>query len=171
MRPLKLLVIALAFGAGPARAEPLEPPTVRTTIQVERTEDGSCSEVHAGKAGGPAPLAMTDICHGWSSATCADKLLVVGAGVTEDQAQVLFTGENRVTDVVALVDAAVGARWPRHEHLHLSFGAPRCVDGAMVLPVSGSHLLADSTGSASGFSGELRIAGPDDHSVRLEAER
>jgi hypothetical protein len=171
MRPFKFLVVALAAGVGPAWAEPLEPPTVRTTIQVERTRDGSCSEVHAGKAGGPAPLAMTDICHGWSSATCADKLLVVGAGVTEDQAQVLFTGENRAVDVVALVDAAVRAKWPRHEYLHLSFGAPSCEGAAMVLPVSGSHLLADSTGSATGFAGELRITDPRDHPVRLEAER
>src|SRR5690242_19174314 len=76
-----LFLIAFAAPAGEATAEPLEPPTVLTTIRVARERDGSCSEVHAGKAGAPSVLNMTDICHGWSTTTCADKLLTRGVGV------------------------------------------------------------------------------------------
>jgi hypothetical protein len=170
MRPLRLFVLALSTTAGLAAAEPLEQPTVHTTLQVERERGGSCSEVHAGKSSMSPALNMTDICHGWTSATCADKLLVHGIGLTEDQAQVLLTEENRAIDAVHLVDQGIQARWPHHEHLHLVFDAPRCEGGAIVLSFSGSHLLANSSGSASALVGVLRIRSSQDHQVELGTE-
>jgi hypothetical protein len=172
MRRISLsLLIALTATVGDAKAEPLEQPTVQTTIRIEREQDGSCSEVHAGKPGAAPVLNMTGICHGWSSTTCADKFFVRGVGVLEDQAQVLLTEENRAIDAVQLVDQGIRARWPRHEHLHLTFGTPRCERSAVVLPFSGSHLRAKANGSASGFVGVLRVKGARDQQVTVEPDR
>ncbi len=110
---------------------------------------------------------MTDVCHGWTTTNCMDMVLVVGIGVIEDQAQVLFTLENRAADLVGLVDKGIGARWPGHTHLHLKFGSPSCAEGALTLPVSGSQLKTGASGSAAGFHGVLQIAGPDRRRVSL----
>lgn len=165
-----VLLIALAATAGEATAEPLEPPTTKTTIRVEREREGSCSEIRAGKPGVAPVLRMTDVCHGWTSSTCDDKLLILGQGVVEDQAQVLLTDKNRAINAVQLVDQGIRARWPVHEHLHLMFGAARCGQSALVLPVSGSHLRAGASGSASGFVGVLRIRSGRGQQVQLKPE-
>jgi hypothetical protein len=168
MRKLLLpFLMALTVTVGQAAAEALEQPTVETAIRVERERDGSCSEIRAGKPGVAPVLIMTDICHGWSATTCADKLFFRGAGVTEDQGQVLLTDESRAVDAVRLVDQSIRARWPHHEHLHLTFDTPRCEGTALVLPFSGSHMLAKTNGSASGFAGELRIRSVQDQRVTV----
>jgi hypothetical protein len=164
-------LLALAATAREATAEPLEQPIVQTTIHVEREQGGSCSELHAGKPSAAPVLNMTDICHGWSTTTCADKLLVRGVGVTEDQAQVLFTNDNRAIDLVRLVDQGVRTRWSRHEHLRLTFGTPRCEGSTVVLPLSGSHIRVNTTGSASGFAGTLRIRSGQDQQITIGQER
>jgi hypothetical protein len=169
--PRLFLLMALAATAGEAMAEPLEQPTVQTALRVERERGGSCSEVHAGKPGATSALNMTDLCHGWSTTTCADKLLVRGVGVMEDQAQVLLTEENRVIDAVRLVDQGIHARWPGHQHLHLTFGTPRCERSEVVLPFSGSHMEAKASGPASAFVGVLRIRSAHDQKVTVEPER
>jgi hypothetical protein len=89
----------------------------------------------------------------------------------EDQAQVLLTEENRAIDAVALVDNGIRARWPRDEHLHLMFAAPRCEGSALVLRFSGSHLRSNATGSASGFVGVLRIRSSQDQQITVAPER
>ena len=94
-------------------------------------------------------------------------ILIVGTGVIEDQAQVLFTSQHRAANLVDLVDQGIGARWPGHTHLHLQFGTPSCAAGALTLPVSGSHLKTGVSGSAAGFHGMLRIAGPNRNQVTL----
>lgn len=163
------LLIALAATSRSA-AEPLEQPTVQTTVRVEREEGGWCSEVQAGKPGSAPGLRMTAICHGWSATTCADKLLVLGKGVMEDQAQVLLTEQNSAIDAVALVDKGIRARWPRDEHLHLMFGTPRCEGSAVVVRFSGSHLRANASGSATGFVGVLGIGSAKDQQVVVRPE-
>lgn len=169
--PHLYFLIALTVTVNHAAAEPLEQPIVQTAIRVEREHDGSCSEIRAGKLGAAPVMAMTDICHGWSTTTCADKLFFRGVGVTEDQGQVLFTEENRAVDAVRLVDQGIRARWPRHEHLHLTFGAPRCEGTALVLPFSGSHMQANTNGSASGLAGELRMRSVQDQKVTVQPKR
>ncbi|PZR35178.1 MAG: hypothetical protein DI526_08010 [Caulobacter segnis] len=124
-----------------------------------------------GKPGGAPTLIMTDICHGWSTTTCADKLFFRGVGVTEDQGQVFFTEESRAVDAVRLVDQSIRTRWPRHEHLNLTFGAPRCEGAALVLPLSGSHMRANADGPASGFTGEIRMRSARDLRVTVRPKR
>ncbi|MBQ1561864.1 MULTISPECIES: hypothetical protein [Caulobacter] len=168
--PLSLL-IALTVTVSQAAAEPLEPPIVQTAIRVEREQNGACAEIRAGKPGSTPVLIMSDICHGWSTTTCADKLFFRGVGVIEDQGRVLLTEENRAVDAVRLVDQSIRTRWPRHEHLHLTFGAPRCDGIALVLPFSGSHMQAGTNGSAAGFAGEIRVRNANDQQVTVQPKR
>jgi hypothetical protein len=166
MRTARLLaLVALCTSSRPAVAEPLEQPTVKTIFGIERERGGSCSELHAGRPGAPPALNMTDVCHGWVATTCADKVMVRGEGVVEDQAQVLFTGADRTVDLVGLVDAGVRAQWPGHEHLHLQFRAAFCDGTTLVAPFSGSHIEASVSGPAAAMQGALRIIGPNEHVV------
>lgn len=165
------LVIALSLLARGAKALELEQPTVRTNIRVERERYGSCSNVRAGTANAPTALNMKDVCHGWVATTCADKLLIVGQGVVEDQGQVLVESHARSVDTVRLVDAGIRARWPGHEHLNLSFGTPRCEQSTVVLPFSGSHQLIGASGPAAVLRGTLKVRSTRDQSVSLERVR
>lgn len=152
-----LLVVGLFGSTSLVIAEPLDQPTVTVTLKIERERGGESSEIHAGVAGSQPSLAMSDIRHGWATASCKDKLLILGKGVVEDQGQVLFTEQNRAIDLVKLVDFAVRARWPGHEHLHLQFGVASCEGDSVVLPVTGSHLQAKAGGSAIGFRGAINV--------------
>jgi len=148
-------------------AEPLEQPTVKTVFQIERERGGSCSELHAGGPSAPPALNMTDVCHGWAATTCADKVMVRGEGVVEDQAQVLFTEADRASDLVWLVDEGIRAQWPGHEHLHLRFRPASCDETTLVVPFSGSHMKANASGPAAGMEGALRIGGPNEQRVSV----
>jgi hypothetical protein len=108
-----LLIVGLAGVSAPGFAEPLEPPLVRSTLQIDREAGGGCSELRAGPSISVPILTMKDVCHGWTTATCLDKLFVHGFGVMADQAQVLFTEKDRAIDLLPLVDAAIGKRWPK----------------------------------------------------------
>jgi hypothetical protein len=171
MRFSNLLVTASIVGASClASAEPLEPPTLKAAVQIEHARGGECSEIHAGRAGERSALAMTDICHGWTMMNCLDMVLVRGTGVIEDQAQVLFTDDNRAIDLVPLVDRAIRKKWPDHEHLHLQFGTASCEGESLVMTFSGSHIKSNSTGSAGGLRGVVRIDAPDKYSVSLRVD-
>lgn len=67
-----LVLIGLSAASCPAMSEPLEQPTVKTTIQIERERGGACATLHAGKPGAPPTLNMNDVCHGWTTTSCAD---------------------------------------------------------------------------------------------------
>lgn len=167
MRTVCLALVALCAASRPAIAGPLEQPTVKTIFQIERERGGSCSELHAGRPGAPPALNMTDVCHGWSATTCADKVMVRGEGVVEDQAQVLFTGADRATNLVQLVDEGIRAQWPGHEHLHLQFRPASCDGTILVAPFSGSHMKANASGAAAGMEGVLSIGGPNNTRVSV----
>ncbi len=160
-------VAGLVGGFGVACAEPLEQPTTRTVLQIEREAGGACSAIRGGASASRPALAMDDVCHGWSSSTCYDKLLVVARGVIEDQAKVLFTDADRAVDLTQLVDGAINRRWPGHVHLHLLFGTMSCDGGALVVPFSGSHLKADSDGSAATVNGLVRVTSPGESRVSV----
>jgi hypothetical protein len=170
MRFSPLLVAAGLVGALSATAaEALEQPTVTTTLRIDRERGGACTDIHAGAPGAAPALVMTDVCHDWAMASCFDKLLVRGDGVIEDRAQVLFTEENRAIDLMPFVDRAVGERWPGHVHLHLRFGAATCDGDSLELPFSGSHLKANTSGSAAGLRGLVRIMAPKDIRVSVKS--
>lgn len=170
MRALSfLLAIGLAGAAFPVPSEPLPPPTVITNLNIQRERGAQCSEIRGGAAGAQPILAMADVCHGWTASSCLDMLLVRGNGVIEDQAQVLFTEQSKAIDLVSLVDLAIRARWPGHEHLHLQFGAVTCDSDSLLVAVSGSHLKASSTGTAVGFHGHVRVRSLNDHQVKIQS--
>lgn len=170
MRALSfLLVLGLAGAAIPVHSEPLDRLTVITNLNIERERDAQCSDIRAGAAGAQPPLAMTDVCHGWTAASCLDMLVVHGNGVTQDQAQVLFAEPNKALDLAWLVDLAIRAQWPGHELLHLQFGAVTCGSDSLRVAVSGSHLKAGSPGAAAGFHGDVRIRTLNDHQVTIRS--
>ena len=162
-----LALIASVLAAAPVAgsAEALEPPTIRVALRIEQEKGGVCAELRAGGTEARPALVMTDICHGWSASACGDMLFVEGHPVVEAQGQVLFIAEDKAVDLVALVDQAIARRWPDREHLHLAFGAPRCEDGDLVAPFTGSHVKRDVSGPATAMKGHLAIAGPTDQAV------
>jgi hypothetical protein len=110
---------------------------------------------------------MVNVCHGWVAMTCADKIVVRGEGVVEDQAQILFTELNQATDLARLVNKGIRARWPGHDYLHLRFGSAACDGTTLILPFSGSHMKVNSMGSAAAMVGALRIIAPNDRRVSV----
>ncbi len=171
MRLFALFLVIGFFGpSAVGRAEPLEQPTIMATLKIERERDGECSEIHGGVPAGQPSLTMSGLCHGWAATSCYDKLLILGNGVIEDQAQVLFTDQNRAIDLVKLVDLALRRRWPGHEHLHLQFGAASCDGDSLKLRVTGSHLKAKTEGSASSFKGLIQIRSPSNHRITLKSD-
>ena len=162
-----LAMTSFVLAAAPAAgyAEALEPPTARTALRIEQEKDGPCAELRAGGTDTQPALVMTDICHGWSASACGDMLFVEGHPVVEAQGQILFMTEDRAIDLVPLIDQAIARRWPGHEHLHLTFGTPRCEGASLVAPFTGSYVKRNTSGAATALKGRLLIDGPTSQSV------
>jgi hypothetical protein len=160
-------LIACAFAALPiaGQAEALEPPTVQAALRIVQEKGGACAELRAGGTDARPALVMSDVCHGWSASACDDMLFVEAHPVIEAQAQVLFMSEDRAIDLVPLIDQAVARRWPGQEHLHLAFEAPRCEDGGLVAPFTGSRVKRDVSGPATALKGRLVIDDPTRQAV------
>lgn len=164
---LILLLLLASGGAAPApSAEPLERPIASVTLSVRQEANGQCAEVDAGLKGRPALIRMTDLCHGWSSQSCAATLLIKGQGIIEDAAQILFLRENRSADLVALIDAEIGRKWPDNEHLHLAFAGVDCGGPGMAVAFSGSRVPKGVPASAIGIKGTVTLRAP----TRIEVE-
>ena len=147
----------------------LEPPIAQFAIHVRQEVDGGCAELEAGRKGLRPALRMTGICHGWSSFACRNLTFFKGQGVTEDQAQILFTQSNRTLDLVRALDAAITRKWPGRAHLHLFFDRPEC-ENSFAVTFTGSHVDASKGGSASGMKGRIWVAGPAVYRVWLKGE-
>jgi len=168
-----LLSLLLAY-SGAAKApgsEPLEAPVVSATLGLRQEANGQCSEVAVGLKGQPPLIQMRDICHGWSTQSCATILLIKAQGVMEDAAQVLFLRDNRSADLVTLVDAEIGRVWPGNEHLHLSLNGIRCEGGGMAIDFVGSRVPKAVSASAHGIAGTVTLTSPDQIAVRISPKR
>ncbi len=152
-----------------AKAEPLEPPTLKVTLQIEQERAGGCAELRAGRRGVQPALVMIHLCHGWTTKSCGGALLVHAIGVKEDQARVLFMDQNRSIDLVQPIDRAIRARWPRNQHLDLSFGNPVCEGPGVAVPFAASRTAAKESGPAFGLTGVAHAKGPHDVQVRVES--
>ena len=147
----------------------LEPPITQFDIRVRQEVDGGCAELEAGRKGSRPVLHMAGICHGWSSFACQDLTFFKGQGVTEDQAQILFTRGNRTLDLVRVLEAAVVRKWPGRTHLHLFFGPPRC-ENSFAVGFTGSQVDARKGGSARGMKGRIWVGSPTAYRVWLSRD-
>jgi hypothetical protein len=159
--------VALALLLLAARA-PLEGPTLKVHIEVEREAGGGCSALMAGRSTSHPVMIMGGVCHGWGTASCADNILFVGEPVIEAQAQVLFTVRDKSLDLVPLIDRAIARQWPGHGHLHLNFGKATCDGQTLVAPFAGSELASGKDGPAQGMVGSVRITSPSDYRVTVQ---
>lgn len=159
-RPVSPLFLVLLSSAGPAQVEvpePLESPVLSATLSLRQEANGQCAEIDAGLVGKPPLIRMTDVCHGWSTQSCATILLIKAQGIVEDAAELLFMRENRKVDVVELIDAEIGKVWPGNEHLHLALTGLRCVRGAMTVTFDGSRVSKAGSASAHGITGTAKF--------------
>ena len=113
-------------------------------------------------------MTMGDVCHGWSTASCAGNILFVGEPVIEAQAQVLLTGPDKSISIVPLIDREITKQWPGHGHLHLRFGKATCDGHTLVTPFAGSELASGKGGPAQGMMGSVCITSPSDYRVTVQ---
>jgi hypothetical protein len=156
--PLLPLLLWYAAAARPPVSDPLEAPVVAGAIRVRQEANGQCAEVDAGLSGRAPLIRMTNICHGWSTQSCATILLIKVQGVVEDAAEAVFLRANRKANLVALIDAEIGRVWPGDEHLHLVLTRVDCVGGRMAVTFEGSHVRKNASASAYGMRGVITVS-------------
>ncbi|PVM73840.1 hypothetical protein [Caulobacter radicis] len=161
---------ALFLALAVASAQASEPLDSWTNVRIEQEIDGSCAEIRAGRSVDRPAMIMDDVCHGWRSETCGDRIWFQAKGVVQDQAQVLFTRTDGVLDIARLIDDEVARRWSDREVLRLEFTSLACGADGLVARYVGSHVKTEG-GPATGMAGEVRIGGPYDHALSLKPVR
>jgi hypothetical protein len=145
---------------------------VRTRLEVEDASDGSCATVSV--VGQARSIPAVDTCHGWILAGCDNLIFAHGRGVRTDTAAVLLVDQSNSKDrdvprdLLPAIQLSVAQNVPENiDILHLEFGQPRCLETGMQVSFTGSVIANEAEGASREVTGEVRIDGEANATVRL----